>query len=386
MGKYIIHIAKDEKFITAAWMQFEGAFPNRNMLYIGVNNLSSPLLYVNELPVNKILFNDLILLAKDIASNHIVVLHSLPSLFYDFVIKLRKNIKVIWLCYGYEVYNDPNYYSFSTLFAQRTYANIDRIKSLRPFNKRWKQVAFMFPSYLIPNKVHYYLKQQVVFKRIQILGTSFQEEFDSISNLTKNHFSFLKYWHYPLEHIVDIDRAPKINSPYLLIGNSAAASNNHLDVFEMLKDKELSQIEKVVLPLNYGDNGLKDIIDQEAKLQFGERYYPLHDFLTLDAYNEVLANCGIGIFYTKRQQAIGNTLALIWYGASVFLSLDNPFYNYLRRLGVIVYSIEKDLALCNQLNYLPRESILSNRKLLFGELTKSKLISHLRNALNANIV
>lgn len=381
MAKSIIHIATDEKFVNAAWLQFESVFPKQNFFYIAIKNLDEPLKHVTDPILEKIQFKDLKQLGEHF-SNELVVLHSLPEFFFDFVLLLPSRTKIIWLCYGYEVYNDPNYFSFKNLFGKHTYSKISNIKTPKPLNKRWKLLHHFLPQKKLHRNITSYLKKRKAFKRIDILGTSFKEEFKAITRLTKSHFDFLKYWHYPLEYIIDIDAPVKANCRCLVIGNSAAASNNHLEAFNILKTKNLTNIDKIVIPLNYGDNGLKDLIDYEAKLQFGERYYPIHEFLTLNEYNDILSECGIAIFHNKRQQAIGNTLALLWHGARVYLSKHNPFYHFLKRIGITVFSVENDLLKAKELYCLPLETIYKNRSLLYDELHKDKLKEDLKTFVN----
>ena len=87
------------------------------------------------------------------------------------------------------------------------------------------------------------------------------------------------------------------------------------------------------------------------------------------------------IFNNKRQQAIGNTISLLWFGAKVYLSDKNPFYHFLKRKGVFVYCFETDLNENNILQLLSLDQINHNKKILFQELNQKYLI----NLLNRQI-
>src|SRR5690606_2187473 len=119
---------------------------------------------------------------------------------------------------------------------------------------------------------------------------------------------------------------------------------------------------KIVLPLNYGRKEYVSEIINEAEKKFGSNLEILDVFIPLAQYNKILEQIGTAIFYNKRQQALGNTIALLWFGAKVFLSNKNPFYNFLKRNNILVYSVEEDLNEKSCLEFLNLEQIEYNRK------------------------
>lgn len=378
----IIHIGLDEKFINHAMVQFEGAFPKQNQFYIRTKDLKTPLKFVEkDVFVKQVRKQDIDQLAKTIDKNQCVVLHSLPEVFVDFVLLLPKAIPVLWLCYGFEVYNNPNFYDVRKLLAEKTIGYLEDIELPRPLSSLDRYLSQILPKRFLGAQVERFLKMNKALERINYLGTSFDEEYQNIKKLTKQSYSLIPYWHYPLENILDVNLPPLEHRPCLLIGNSAAASNNHLDVFDILKTKSLSLIDKVVIPLNYGDNGMAEKVNREAFKQFDTKYSPIKNFMSLEAYNEILKTCGIAIFYSARQQAIGTTIALLWFGAKVYLSELNPFFQFLKRVGIEVFSVEKDLKLANKLSFLDLETIKSNRALLKTLLSQHILQDNLKKDL-----
>ena len=102
--------------------------------------------------------------------------------------------------------------------------------------------------------------------------------------------------------------------------------------------------------------------------------------MPLEDYNKILEGVKIAILNNRRQQAIGNIIALLYMGAKVFLSKKNTYYHFLKRNNIIVYCYEKDLnekTINMGLNF---EEIEHNRKMLFSLYNSKQLQSELQNS------
>jgi len=377
MSVKIIHICEDEKFINSAIQQFESCFSNNNIFYVLQSESNSEFIHVKSHDcLQKCSKKELITIIKTIEKSSIIVLHSLSMSFYDFVLQLPKENPVIWLCFGFEVYNDINYFKADNLFDTITRNRFPRIKIL----KKNKIKEFIRPYYRIIYKnlplssAEY--KNEVI-KRIDFLGSSFREEFKLICKLIKQKKIFFDFWYYPLEQILDISASVNLNKKTVLIGNSGSITGNHLDVFAKIKNYNL-RTEKIVVPLNYGEaKYITSIVDQGYN-DFGDKFQPLLQFMPLKEYNTILEDVGVAIFNNRRQQAIGNTIALLWMGAKVFLSKQNPFYKFLKRLGLYIYCYETDLNEQNCNQSLSLKQIEHNKSILFSFLNEEKLTSRLK--------
>ena len=177
--------------------------------------------------------------------------------------------------------------------------------------------------------------------------------------------------------IVDVNQPINYSKSKILIGNSGFKSNNHLDVFHKINTYSLKNLE-IVVPLNYGEPKYIQEVLVEGKKDFNETFKPLLDFMPLADYNTILESVGVAILNNKRQQAVGNTIALLWFGAKVFLSHKNPFYHYLKRKGVLVYCYETELNEKSISQFLSLEQIEHNRIVLFQELNQAHLAALLK--------
>ena len=373
----IVHICEDEKFINSAVEQFEYCFPRQNTFFVLPISSDEHFKHVKSQDFIHRTAADLISISSTLSNSTIVVLHSLSPRFYDFVLQLPKNIKIIWFCFGFEVYNDSNYFKSNILLDAVTRAKFPDVKRLK--KDQFIEIARPYyrlvkPTLPLSSKEY----KHKVMQRINYLGSSFEEEFKQVCKLVKLKKQFFYFWYYPLELIVDVQKPIQYPKAKMIIGNSGFKSGNHLDVFDKIKNYSLTDIE-IVVPLNYGETKYIQEILAEGEKYFNKAFKPLLDFMPLADYNTILESVGVAILNNKRQQAVGNTIALLWFGAKVFLSHKNPFYHYLKRIGVLVYCYETDLNEKSISQFLSLEQIEHNRKLLFQELNKNHLAELLKN-------
>src|SRR5690606_19366069 len=119
----IYHICEDEKFINSAVYQFETVFPSQNKFYVLVYNENQSFKHVKEQPfVYKTNPNSCLEIISSIKKDDLVVFHSLSSNFYSFLFALPKKIKTVWLCFGFEVYNNQKYFLENNLLASITFS------------------------------------------------------------------------------------------------------------------------------------------------------------------------------------------------------------------------------------------------------------------------
>jgi dTDP-N-acetylfucosamine:lipid II N-acetylfucosaminyltransferase len=373
----IVHICEDEKFINSAVEQFEHCFPGQNTFFVLPVSSDENFKHVkSQTFIHKTTPENLTQVSSSISNEAIVVLHSLSPRFYDFVLQLPKNIKIIWFCFGFEVYNDANYFKNDLLLDKLTKHKFPETKK----SKKDKFIEVARPYYrLVKPSLSLSPKEykHKVMQRIDYLGSSFYEEFEQVSRLIKQKKKFFDFWYYPLELIVGVQKPivyPKTN---IIIGNSGFKSGNHLDVFDKIKNYSLKDIE-IVVPLNYGEPKYIQEVLAEGKKDFNVAFKPLLDFMPLAEYNTILESVGVAILNNKRQQAVGNTIALLWFGAKVFLSHKNPFYHYLKRTGVLVYCYEMELTEKSISQFLSLEQMEHNRIVLFQELNQAHLADLLK--------
>lgn len=380
MNSRIVHISIDEKFINSAYWQFETVFNNKNYFYVLQDEINTPLKFINK-ESNIYVVDSCQRFLEQLHKTDILIIHSLHYKFYDIILNLPESIKCIWMCFGYEIYNDNNYISQKKILGKLTKQRFYNRK--RNYRKEFKD--FIYPLYRALTGKKYYSVPEIksrVIDRIDYLGTTFSEEYDNVSKLLSLKKPLFNFSYYPLEKIIDVDCDVLEERPNILIGNSGYMTANHIDVFDTIKDFNVTG-RKIVVPVSYGSQKYIEALNIIGNDIFGDLYFPLNDYLELDDYNEMISACGVAVFNNFRQQALGNTIALLWYGSKVFLSEKNPLYHYLKRINVHVFSYDAELSEQAINILLTEKQIDSNRTILKKYFGTNILLSNLKKQLLA---
>lgn len=174
----------------------------------------------------------------------------------------------------------------------------------------------------------------------------------------------------------DLNQAESSDSSKVTIqvGNSADPTNNHLQVFEQLNQLDVqNRVGKIYCPLSYGNPAYAAEIKQSGEAMFGDKFYPLMNFMPLSQYNEILDEVDIAIFAHNRQQAMGNTINLLGRGKTVYMRADTSSYALLTKLGIKVFSLDV-LSLTTQ----PYGVAIANNQRVRNYFSEDNLVKQLK--------
>ena len=241
--KKILHIAIDEKFIESANWQFEKIYPGSNKFYIIIPDVENYKFKHIKTHTNfEILSNNKQsskLILDQIDEYDLVVLHNLDYFKSQIVNKSNKKIKFLWLFWGFEIYNEHKY------FSKKIYGDLTKKKfidfKLKNIKHELIRKYYEFIEFSIYRK---FMKFKAV-KRINYFSSSVKEEFDLMKNLNIIPSEYIRFSYYPLEFIIKNHEDIYVSGNNILLGNSAYASNNHLEAFEILK-KLIYKTEKLL--------------------------------------------------------------------------------------------------------------------------------------------
>ena len=240
-----------------------------------------------------------------------------------------------WFFWGFELYkpafrnNEGLYGSLtSKLFSRREKQKSFRGNVARIYNK-WCERIKKYESLMLPH--------------VDLVITPFKEEYDLFRKL-KIFTNRQQWFNAPtltLGKMVDLESEIRTAEGDLdiLVGNSAYPTNNHLEVFDKLKDHDLTG-RKVVVPLTYGNDTYREKILKIGQEMLGDSFDPIIDHLSLTAYLEKVDRCGIVIMNHARQQAVGNITNALWEGKTVYLGKSSLLPGY-RNLGFPVRSFQR---------------------------------------------
>lgn len=383
----ILHLASDEKFINAANMIFEEAFPESNLFVIPQSRFNKQLRYVK--PVRNIqtvglshrLLNELTNRAKNYDC---IFLHGITPFNSSFALKSDQWKKITGILWGAELYSDENFPDGNLL--GRLTAAIPEQK-MKPGIKDWFKAIGR--KVLYPGTHEDNTAVGLASPKLNFLAIPYEEElkFFQARNILSPGCKMIPFTYFPLEYIVQGNEELTISGNDILLGNSAYKTNNHLEAFQILKEINTGN-RRIVTPLSYGNAYYGDLIATKGREVFGNQFYGVREFMPINKYNELLQTCGIAIMNHYRQQAVGNIFSLVWMGSKVYLNEQNTVFQYLKRIGIQVFSIEKDLKKPEPsvLENLPITDIQSNREILKKEISLNKLIQDLRLAIDENFL
>ena len=125
----------------------------------------------------------------------------------------------------------------------------------------------------------------------------------------------------------------------VLVGNSATATNRHLELFERLKLIRLGEHVELIAPLSYGDASYARTVEDRGIELFGNRFTALRRFMPPQEYQALLQTVDIALFNHGRQQAAGNIVQLLGYGKKVFLHPEVSTWRSLQARGIVAYDV-----------------------------------------------
>jgi len=154
------------------------------------------------------------------------------------------------------------------------------------------------------------------------------------------------------------------------VGNSADPSNNHKEIIDKLAVLDASDF-IVCAPLSYGDESYRDEVIAYGSRKLGTRFNPMTAFMPFEDYNNYLRGVDIVIFNHPRQQAIGNTIALLSLGKTVWLRSDVTPWSYFKDLGLTIYDSKGQL----HLDPMPLDKRRANIELCGEVFSDAALVS-----------
>lgn len=365
----ILHIGIDSPFIDIAYHIFEEVNPSNNeFIFIGEKR---NFVYIKETPVK--LISKKLYLSKNFAESlgkyDMIIFHYLDDLKLQIIPNIPFNVKIVWIGWGADYYDLITNHNKKKLFLPLT-------KSLYEKNsKKFNNIIKIIKINHFFNKTN---KNEIV-NQIDYFSPVLFEDYELIKKVLP-HFK-PKYipWNYGSleDDLIKGFENYSISGNNILVGNNATYENNHLDAFEFLSrintDKRM-----IISPLSYGNPIYRDDIIKYGKIYWGDRFIPLVDFLPIEDYNKIIGSCSVVIMDHIRQQALGNIISMMYFGAKIFLNENSPVFHFFKKEGALIFSIEElesemekrlndsqiEHNRCVLLKYWGRKKILANTRSL----------------------
>ncbi|GGW38947.1 TDP-N-acetylfucosamine:lipid II N-acetylfucosaminyltransferase [Arenibacter certesii] len=363
----IVHLFEDEKFVDTTIEKFETISEGQNR-YIVFSN-SEHLVHPKKTDKIEIYPNSWRKLNLNSIFNNcsLLVVHYLSPIKWFIVKNKPKQLNVVWMVWGKDAYD---YFENYEQFEPRTNSYIKT-----GWRSKLKNTVFYDFYHKFKYGVYTINKEKDVSLKINYLTTVLPTEFELIKSEFNLNAHFIPFNYDSLNDLLTDDKNHKLGDN-ILIGNSATPSNNHLDVFEKLENIE----QKIIVPLNYGEEYYKRLIIQKGHEWFGSKFQPLTTFMPFEDYQEIVFSCNSMVMHHIRQQGLGNILLALYVGIRVFLNNKSTTYSYFKDIGFKIYDLEQDISLLGA--ELKQDEKLLNRSLVQKYYGLEKIYEGTRNIVN----
>lgn len=364
-NKYL-HLVDDEKFIPSA-MKLFGVVESIDNTYLIISNNDKPFKFIKiteniiNCSLNDYKYDKTI---NNVNNYSAVIVHYLNSWKIDFLNKISFEGPIVWIAWG------GDYYSLLPTLNHLLYD----IKTKNIFKRlnRNKNASLNLKKFVVQNKFYRQIKEywnlfqlRGVLSKITHIAPVISQEKPIFKKIFKSEKIFLHFNYGIAAGTISTHLAHRKKEKRIIIGNSGHFSNNHQEIIDILSLKYRKDY-KYIFPLSYGNELYINYISQVGKEKLDQNFTPLFDYMSNSEYFKMLSSCKTGIFNSKRQQAGGNIIMLLWSGAKVFLRRENSFYQFFKSKGIEIFlvdNINKDSQNSIYLE-LSKDMQLKNKKLI----------------------
>lgn len=364
----ILHCLYDDKFTDGTIRTYNSDSRHINKyIVIDDSNTITGFKYIKSKDVTCLTSNQFLKLAEEY---DVVILHSLLCLPLNYISKIPANCKVVWYAWGFDFYGGGN--------------PIVRIKLYQKLTNR-----FLLKDNIINCVKRILLYPRVVLERILIkkavcridyFSGVFPYEYDLLKESRPYlHAKSLDFYYGDVDFFVkdSVNYSVDKDRQNIIIGNSGDPTNNHLDALTQLSKISIPIKTKIIMPMNYGSNpDYIEWIKEKAMALYPNNVYILDHFLPFDEYVQLVSKCKVAIFYHERQQASDNILMQLMYGAKVYMSETSLAFQYLKRLGFKVFSLQSEID--SIMDELSDNDIIYNRELLVKHYSASTITNRIK--------
>ena len=373
----VVHLARDEKFIPLMQSLFDAANPGANR-YVIARRQRRKQRFVQ--PADNVVFRPewlfrTPLIAGEVRNADCIVAHSMTTIFAKALRHARPDARVVWLGWGYDYYplleaqlGDPLLPATRALTAALRGDDTSRPWWQRLFSRHGDDDAPGAKRMALSDVASRLSAYAVLPPEVALLRHALPQLRGQAHEV-------------PLFTAEDVfQKGPQaMEGPDVMLGNSATASNNHLEALDWLHSRAGSG--KLIVPLSYGDTGYGQRVAAIGRERFGERLDALTGWMALADYNERIRHCGFVVMNHRRQQAVGNVTSALYKGATVYLRRENPLFDFLAGLGVCLRQIDDSAGALEALSAQERSR---NREIIGAHYARARVLSAIRNLLGAS--
>ena len=223
----------------------------------------------------------------------------------------------------------------------------------------------------------YEFARRFIIKRFGYIMTGTRGDYELAKQWYGVQGQWIKTFNYP-SNIFRPRPAPekKEGAPKVVVsGNSAAPSNNHEKIFQIISPYVKRNIQ-VLCPLSYGGSHYekeKAKVLEMGSLYLEDAFSPLTDFMPLETYLDYLAGADLALYAHKRQQGFGNTLFLLGMGKTVYMEPNSALHTVFKEYGLVVKNINRF-----DFTFLSKEEAEQNMRNVRSSFSEESLVESIK--------
>lgn len=347
----ILHILPDDKFVeNFCRMAMEVAPAGLEQMFIvrdpkPYRYLPNDAAYLVNLPFDNPQFKHTL---DSMGKGDRIIIHFLHPFLHNWLATTNTLASIEWVFWSSDFYtwayrNFPDYDPETKAFLHKGQnAPLSRFRLLHWYRKLRREREKQ------RKQSEFNAKRDIAVSKISVFYHFIAEEYELIKSMIplKARFCCFSYMQdisfdtmYEQVKLNPLHTPTNPAPPKLMVGNCGYPYINHLDSFEFLKGK-VDGVDLIV-PLSYGDK--KYIAEVEARgnkmfeghVEFLIQYWSHQEYLTL------LKSCQGLMLHLNTPKAIGNVNTMLLLGKRVFLKRENIAYQYFRRLGMKLNTIDE---------------------------------------------
>lgn len=375
----VLHLTHDDKFIDHFIHDFDifDEIENKFIVYTEYGAGAPKFVKSKQVLFAEKGSPELDQLIGDLSQYSAVFIHFLTPYLAQEILS-RKTLPPLFLMFwGGEIFSLPDF--FDDCLGDKSAELMSQFSEKVTFRWAWKPKNLMLEYKRYKDAQNSAKSVKKALSRFDFFCHYIPSDFDRIKGKIDMNCDYINFNYGSIQSILaDRIEAPYLlDSPNVLVGNSAAITNNHQEILELLGSQNIKD-RKVYAPLSYDfspSESYADSIARYGKTLFGEEFIALRDFMERSNYNKIFDSVGFVFMNHYRSQGAGSALTALYLGKKVFLSEQNSLYGLLKSWGIHLFSIEAELIAENDNLWIPLSSTErnQNRSILMEHFDESQV-------------
>lgn len=345
----ILHLIIDDKFLDFVFDVFQEVGNAENRYVAIVGGLAQQTAHIRRVPLWRVVGSDYAespYVNEDLAWCDVLVVHWWHNAAARVVAKVPDSVIVVWSGWGGDYYNLlPG--GEAALYGEKTKALLGRINmaaeegASHRGRDRLRRLKTTLKNLLSKGESHVVPSERLLIKRFDFFSAPIQDDYDLLRAALGMEFcaEYVQLNYGSVERTFSLGQRPVFSGAGdILLGNSATATNNHVEIIDLLSSMDIAN-RKVVVPLSYGMKLYGDEIERYGRRLLGDKFIPVRGYMPLDEYNGLISGCSVAIMNHFRQQAVGNIATMLYNGAKVFLNENGVLYEFFKNRGAHIFPV-----------------------------------------------